>query len=668
MRYRREIDGLRAVAVIPVILFHAGLSCLPGGYVGVDVFFVISGYLISNIIMQELDAGRFSIIEFYERRARRILPALFFVLTTCLIPAWFWLLPHDYKSFSQSLVAVCLFASNILFWKTSNYFSGSAEMKPLLHTWSLAVEEQFYIFFPLLLMLLWKLRKQSVTTALAAVGAASLLAASYGSANNPTSAFYLLPTRGWELVIGALLARQLNKGKLTQQPKWVNELTSLGGFLLLSYSILFFDKNTPTPSFLTLIPTVGAALIIYGSTHETLVGRLLGSRPFVSIGLISYSAYLWHQPIFSFARHQSINKPSGFVFALLIFTTFAAAYLTWKFVEAPFRKKDKFSRNYIFTASIIGGALFGTIGLGGHLGGGLPGRFDARLNSLSKENKEKFEQQVGECWRRFDKEPTIASACHLGKSDSKATYLLLGDSHASALSHELDELSRAHEISGLNYTYGSCPPLFDHNPIPFVESDTTCANMKRNFVASLKQGNDVPDTVIISARWALLMERNRFNNNEGGEENGNDWYWDVEADGRSYKESMRLALQKSIRKILESGRRVILIYPSPEMGWDVPMRLAKTYRINGNITPTDASTSHETYQARNEAAISALDEIEDSDRLVRIRPEPLLCPSQGSGRCLAHTNGISLYFDDNHLSNAGAFLLAQKIIQQLTGS
>jgi peptidoglycan/LPS O-acetylase OafA/YrhL len=213
MEYRREIDGLRALAVLPVILFHAGFTTFSGGFVGVDVFFVISGYLITTIILTELEQGTFSIVNFYERRARRILPALFVMMLACLPFAWFWLLPEDMKDFSQSLLAVSVFASNILFWRESGYFDSAAELKPLLHTWSLAVEEQYYMLFPLFLMATWRFGRRWILGSLIAVALASLALAQWGSLVKPAATFYLLPTRVWELLIGAFAAFYLSHKK-----------------------------------------------------------------------------------------------------------------------------------------------------------------------------------------------------------------------------------------------------------------------------------------------------------------------------------------------------------------------------------------------------------------------------------------------------------------------
>ena len=260
MKYRAEIDGLRALAVLPVILFHAGFEWFSGGFVGVDVFFVISGYLITTIIISEMAEGKFSIINFYERRARRILPALFFVMAACLPFAWLWLTPSDLKDFGQSLVAVSTFSSNILFWLESGYFASAAEFKPLLHTWSLAVEEQYYILFPIFIMLTWRLGIKWLLILLSIIFFISLGAAQWGAYNRPSASFYLLPMRGWELLVGVFAAFYLNYNKHLES-QTLNQILSLIGFGMIAYSIIAFDETTPFPSLYALIPTIGTSLL-----------------------------------------------------------------------------------------------------------------------------------------------------------------------------------------------------------------------------------------------------------------------------------------------------------------------------------------------------------------------------------------------------------------------
>ncbi|MBJ6611533.1 MAG: acyltransferase [Candidatus Thiothrix moscowensis] len=373
MIYRKEIDGLRALAVLPVILFHAGFGWVPGGFVGVDVFFVISGYLITSIILDELEAGRFTLAGFYERRARRILPALFFVLLVCLPMAWWLLLPAELMNFGKSLIAVAGFVSNILFWLQTDYFAATAEQIPLLHTWSLAVEEQYYLLFPLLLLLTWDLGKRWLLGLLVLIALLSFVWAEWLWRQSVEANFYLLPSRAWELMLGALAAFYLQKNRVEQGT--LAQIASLLGLGLLLVAIFGLHEGVPFPSLYALLPTLGAVLLIMFATPATWVGRWLGKRVLVGIGLISYSAYLWHQPLFVFARMQATEEPSAVFMAGLIVLTLLLAYASWRWVEQPFRERSRFTRQQIFAMAALGSVLLVVTGVWLVAAEGLPERF-----------------------------------------------------------------------------------------------------------------------------------------------------------------------------------------------------------------------------------------------------------------------------------------------------
>tara|TARA_B100000963_G_scaffold358694_1_gene383937 strand:- start:1819 stop:3729 length:1911 start_codon:yes stop_codon:yes gene_type:complete len=361
MIYRPEIDGLRALAVIPVVFFHAGISLFSGGYVGVDVFFVISGYLITSIILNEIEHDRFSLTNFYERRARRILPALFFVMLVSIPFSIFLLTPDNLKDYGQSLISVSVFSSNILFWQETGYFNTASELKPLIHTWSLAIEEQFYILFPLFLIVFWKYGIKVISIVLLIVFLLSISVAHWGAFNKPAATFFLLPTRGWELLLGVFIAIFL-KFKTHINGRLINEILSLIGICLIIFAIINFDENTPFPSLYTLIPTIGTALIILSTSNQTILYKFLSYKPFVGIGLISYSVYLWHQPVLAFARHRLVEEPSTQIILILILISFLIGYISWKIVEKPFRNKTKINRESIFKYSLLGMAFFIIIG------------------------------------------------------------------------------------------------------------------------------------------------------------------------------------------------------------------------------------------------------------------------------------------------------------------
>jgi len=278
MKYRAEIDGLRALAVVPVILFHAGFELFSGGFVGVDVFFVISGYLITTILIEDLENQRFSLVNFYERRARRILPALFFVMFVCIPFAWMWMLPTQMKDFSQSLVAVSLFASNIWFLRESGYFDAAAEEKPLLHTWSLAVEEQYYVLFPIFLILTWRFGKNRVFWMIVVMAAISLLLSEWGWRNKASANFYLAPTRAWELFAGSIAA-------FIVQTKGVQKSNALAltGLAAIIFSIFFYDETTPFPSVYALLPVLGVVLLVLYADKRRLLLRYLARKALLGL-------------------------------------------------------------------------------------------------------------------------------------------------------------------------------------------------------------------------------------------------------------------------------------------------------------------------------------------------------------------------------------------------
>lgn len=443
MRYRREIDGLRALAILPVIAFHAGLGGFGGGFVGVDVFFVISGYLITSIILAEQTKGSFSLLGFYERRARRLLPALLLVVGVSIAAAWVLLLPNDYVDFSESLMAVAAFGANVLFYLRSGYFDADAELSPLLHTWSLGVEEQFYLLFPLLLIGLARLASRATVVALVAIGVTSFIAADWASTRDPAGAFYLLPYRAWELVLGALLALREAGARAASTspapPPWRAEAASALGLAMIAAAVLLIDKQTPWPGRYALLPTLGTALLIWAATPATRVGRGLGHPALVAIGLLSYSAYLWHQPLFAYARHAHESEPSLALLLALSAGTFVLAYLTWRYVETPFRQPGRFRRRTIFGAALVGSLLIAGVGLAGVHHHGLPQRFayvTERLPGYTMDNRA-LQSKSMEPLRTLTGDPNYQPA-EANAGDRRLTFtrpdarkvLIIGNSHS----------------------------------------------------------------------------------------------------------------------------------------------------------------------------------------------------------------------------------------------
>ncbi len=476
MNYRPEIDGLRALAVVPVILFHAGFPQFSGGYIGVDVFFVISGYLITTILITELQSGQFSLVRFYERRARRILPALFLVVAVSLFAGWFILFPADLEQLAMSVVAVATFLSNFFFWSESGYFDTSTELKPLLHTWSLAVEEQYYIFFPILLAALWRFGNRVLISVLVSVLALSLSVVLFdlGAISEKEAAFYLLPGRAWELMIGALISVLYVRNNFKSvSPAVAGSLSALGMSFIL-YAVFFFDENTPFPSHYTLIPTIGTALIILFEKPNTWSFRLLSNPICIGVGLVSYSAYLWHQPLFAYTRYLSLEEPSHLLMAGLSALTFLLAYLSFRFVETPFRIGSRFSRSQIFKYSGAMGSVLVTMSLFVSWNDGAPHRFDKRHIAV-------FEQFVDPSVyvNELFNSHRLAEFNH---EDTRHKLLILGDSFAQDVTNAVGETSLSGEFQiSTYYIPARCGNLYlDRDFSEFVAAHHRRACSKEN--------------------------------------------------------------------------------------------------------------------------------------------------------------------------------------------
>jgi peptidoglycan/LPS O-acetylase OafA/YrhL len=646
-KYRPEIDGLRAVAVAPVILFHAGFSLFQGGYVGVDVFFVISGYLITTIIADEIACNDFSIIRFYERRARRILPALFLVVLVSIPFGWSWMLAPQLENFAESIVAVILFSSNFLFWRESGYFAEVVELIPLLHTWSLAVEEQFYVLFPLFLLLLRRLSLKTTLAAMAAVVVVSLGLAQWGTHAKPTAAFFLLPTRAWELGIGALLALTSSYwGRV--HGAW-SEAGSLLGLGLVAYAVFSFTRATPVPGIAGLAPVLGAAAIIAFAHPSTMVGRLLTLPPVVQLGLISYSAYLWHQPIFVLARlrHFSGELPP-IAYSGLIVLTLVLAYASWKLVEQPFRKDPRITRAHVFSAGVLVAVALGCFGATVSLAGGAPSRFP-EVTAFAHWLRD-MSPYRDTCGNADGTENIDSPSCLHGPADAEPLELW-ADSHGLEIAWQLSEKLAPLGVGVHEMTHHACMPINDYR----AGETPGCIAFRKKVFERLTSGQSRAPVVLV-ARWSVVFDPTPFNNREGGIEKFRPEYLTTEQTERRSE-----LLRSTIQTLLDRGRRVVVIYPIPEVGWNVP-RFLMGERIFGQALRHPMSTSYQVYLDRAGPAISRLDGVPDHPNLIRIRPSDLLCDKALRGRCVAEVDGRPLYVDDNHLNSVGAAMVADAIV------
>jgi len=648
MEYRKEIDGLRALAVLPVIFFHTGLSTFSGGYVGVDIFFVISGYLITSLILNEQKTGAFSIVDFYERRARRILPALTVVLFFATLAAYSILDPWLLKQFSQSLVSVASFSSNVFFYLKSGYFSAASDQIPLIHTWSLAVEEQYYLFFPILVVLLWPYGQRALIWLLILVALFSLALADYLSDKSVDANFYLIFSRAWELFSGSIIAFVPRHNIDTD--RWIKDSLSTLGLILLAYSIFFFDESTPFPSIFTLVPVIGTSLIILFSDPHTIVGRFLSKKILVAIGLMSYSLYLWHHPIFSFLRHLSIGEPEPKYFALAIVLSFLISFLSWKYIEKPFRNRKKLKRRTIAWLASLSVMCFLLVGFIGHFGNGFPLRFNPSLYADSIQHSPKRDD-CHTCCRAYL--PPNQACRYLGK---KITWAAFGDSHMVELAYALSQKLKPYDEGLLHLTFSGCPPSYG-----FELKNISCTSWINQSVAYLanqesithiflgfrysdflfgNQADSYPHTPNIDPTYQLADAYQNYS-----QESSRELYWE--------------GFERIISTLLATGKVVYVLYPIPEL----PIGIRKAIMpltIFGTAPLLDLArtTTAAYYFERHRFILDKLNRLPYGPSLRAVKPFDILCHNE---YCPMVKEGKALYFDDHHLSLAGANFIVESL-------
>lgn len=635
--YRPDIDGLRAVAIIPVVLFHLGVTSFGGGFLGVDVFFVISGYLITSIIVREAASGAFSFARFYERRMRRLFPALFVVLFVSLLLAALLLLPDDFRSFSRSLAAASVFVANVHFYQTGGYFAATAEAKPLLHTWSLSVEEQFYIGFPLLLILLQRFMPQRTRLIVATVALISLVG-TVAMSPRSDAVFFLPMFRAWELLIGALLA--LNALPAITSARLCEFLALIGSALIVC--AIAFARESGLLIMSLILATTGAALLIHvGTSGTSVVTRLLSRRTLVFVGLISYPLYLWHWPLIVFSRYYAIRPLSPAESVAIAAVSVIAAVLTWRYVERPFRfQHGIWTQRQVFAASSAMVLLFAGCGAAGYVGRGLPGRFAPEVLEITAGSA----LRTPACFQPRHDRPLIDQACRLG-SDAEPTFLFWGDSHALTLASAVDSAARRQRLSGLFLGRSACPPLLGVN-----RSDRK-GNCKifNDSIAALIEANPQLTRIVLAGRWALNSLGTRYGN-EGGPPTP------ISPDGISGNpRAFRDGFERTMRFLHDGNREVVVVTQAPEVGWDVTSSMARAEYL-GRALPR-APTRAE-YQARQQIVSSTLADLSTRYRFRVIELADVLCPDV---TCRVQQAGRPLYRDSHHLNDRGAALVSTSV-------
>jgi peptidoglycan/LPS O-acetylase OafA/YrhL len=620
--YRPEIDGLRAISVLSVMFFHAGFQSFQGGFVGVDVFFVISGYLITTIILADLENDQFSFLNFYERRARRILPPLFVVMILCVPVSWMLMGPSQFKAFCKSIISVSTFSSNILFAKEGNYFATELNSRPLLHTWSLSIEEQYYLIYPLLLIFLFRFAKKRITHILIVLIILSISISEWGWRFSPDKNFYLIPSRAWELLIGSLVALLLkHHSELFKRSKALNEILSLSGLGLILIAVFGFDGSTPFPSLYTLIPTVGTALLILYSSSRMWVGKLLSLKPIVFTGLLSYSLYLWHQPLFSFLDLSQTEKLSPKSFLLMILLSGLLAYLTWRFIENPFRNKTWLNRKQIFIFAIYGNIFFifiGAIGL----------KWD--FPSYKLRNYDLADSQYG--GESFNWKDTYSN-----KTESHKV-IVYGDSHARQYLNAFSEFAKKNTITIQTLMNSACISLPEITNIYKKKVQPDCLKMYPQ-LKEITANNHQP--IFIIYRWSkTISDIDGSNDLSGGSLKRNEI--------KIFENRITASLTKLIQE-LGVDRKYIIFGNVPSTG------LEKGFINCILASGTDTRQCHEEFKATEgefHFFRSTLDLFSKRHKNVLfIDPYEALCDEK---LCYNVQNTKIIYSDNAHLSVFGA--------------
>lgn len=653
MPYRADIDGLRGIAVLCVVLFHAGLSWLPGGFVGVDVFFVISGFLISRIINIDVQSRRFSPLRFYRRRIKRLLPAFTLVALSSAAAACLLFLPEHLRNFGQSLAMAGLFAANVLFWLESGYFTLLAETKPLLHSWSLGVEEQFYFLYPVILILgLRASRRWGGIAVTAVILILSFAASAVVTGIDRDAAFYLLPTRAWELMVGSMLALV----PLRPRRGWTNDLLVALGLAMIAWSCIRFSGTTPFPGVAAAIPVLGAGLVIGFGGDNGIVGRAVLQNPLILFfGRISYSLYLWHWPLLAFARYRSIDVLDARQAAALVVIAIVLAWLTWRFVEQPLRRHDRFTGWRPFAFAAGSSALMIALGCWFVVGKGLPGRIDPEIRTVLSTARG---ERRAECLASEDagwRDPK--RACTYGAA-VPPTIAMWGDSHARAIVEGLGKVAGEHGRSVALYGYAGCAPMIG---LQFREPLFQCAQYSRATMATIL-ANPAIRTVVIAARHGIYLRG--LSTDLGPAERGKPLRSFLIQPLPGLRTAPRTAayedrLGETVRILQKAGRQVILIDPVPEVGFDVPRTIAIEMAAG---RPPRFDRPRAAYERRQAPARATLRTVAARTGAIVVPTVDLFCD-----KTLCHTvEGRNLlYYDDNHVSPLGSRKIARKVWKQI---
>ena len=675
MKYRFDIDCLRGLSVLAVVLYHLQFKFIPGGYLGVDIFFVISGYLITSLILKEKKKKSFSLTSFYCRRIKRLFPALAIVLIATFLLFNQIYLKDEIINLNKSIISSILFYANFYFLNFGSYFNPINEAQPILHTWSLAIEEQFYLFYPFLILFFFKNKKNLfiitffftlISFSLSQFGGNlrfnyPFVEKNFSFFSIPQFAFYSTFTRVWEILLGCLAAIYISDAYKQKSNKYYSFI----GYVLILGSIIFFNKNTLHPSIFTLIPISGVLLIIFFNSENFSsngIFKLINNWLFHKLGLISYSLYLWHQPIYQFIKKIYLNELIFLDKILIILFFILIAYLSYRFIEKPFRDKNSFKDKKIFIIYFIVTILILFLSLNSIFLKNYEKKYSKRVFEIQKISNY-YDKDLFICSANANKYIPPKDACIIGKKDN-SKLALIGDSHLDLISIELGKVFNEKKISALQYSYGGCVPSLELKV--FGDNRYICDKYFKEVVEDLKIRKKT-NKILLFARWRFHLTGERFNNQEGGKEIGKSHYH-VPLNEKSFieqKSREKIILTKIelfINEISKLDKKIFVVLPTPEMGWEIPNNLARILHLKNKIDKNTLSISKNLFIKENKQVYDFFDNMKKKYDIKLIDPNKVFC---NSTRCISHINEIPLYFDDDHLSKFGSKVLSEYILSKL---
>lgn len=672
--YRRDIDALRAISVIFVIFFHVKLPFFESGFLGVDIFFVISGFLITKIIIEDIKLKKFSISHFYLRRVRRIIPLVLTVSISSYFIAYFILFPDELSQFKTNLFYVNTFVSNFWYYFKGSYFSPITDSDPLIHFWSLSVEEQYYLFYPLLFIFFFKKKNnKTVVSIILFLTLLSLILSQFGGNlkykypfieedfkffSIPEFAFYSTFTRAWEILLGCMSAIYASNNPRIKNQKLLVNIS----FYLLIIFFFIVKKGFPHPSILTLIPILFTSIILIYNNNNISNNFFLNSKLLSSIGLISFSLYLWHQPIFVFFNKYNILETGYFLKFTILFFIFLISYISWKFIEKPFRNKNIVNNKNLFSFIFITILIFPSLIF---ISGDNKSVF--KNNELSildfKNNYEK--KYFDDCTVMPKNYIKPENACIIGdKSQKKVEYAIIGDSHAATLAAAFDKEFKKINKSSYLFTINGCPitpELYNHKDNRFK-----CKKYYEDLRKFLMKNKSIKN-LILHTRWSFYVSGKRFNNREGGKEEGKDTVFINNEKDLLISEKLRqkLVVDKTLKFIneLSNNKNILILTSVPEVGFDVPSTIARGIKFKKVKELNDFTTSFEVYKFRQNLIETGFNELKFNKKFYIFDTSSVFC--QNNNRCIYSIDNVPLYFDDDHLNIKGANLMVEKLFIEI---